>query len=31
MCTYYNDYMGYVTTNEEYQEQLYEGGHMLFS
>lgn len=30
ICTYCNDYMGYVTTNEEYQEQAYEGGHTLF-
>jgi neutral ceramidase len=30
MCTYANDYMGYVTTNEEYQEQCYEGGHTIF-
>lgn len=30
ICTYSNDYMGYVTTNEEYQEQCYEGGHTLF-
>jgi neutral ceramidase len=30
ICTYANDYMGYVTTNEEYQEQSYEGGHTIF-
>lgn len=30
ICTYCNDYMGYVTTNEEYQEQAYEGGHTIF-
>jgi neutral ceramidase len=30
ICTYANDYMGYVTTNEEYQEQCYEGGHTIF-
>ena len=30
ICTYCNDYMGYVTTNEEYQEQCYEGGHTIF-
>ncbi|MDZ4297160.1 MAG: neutral/alkaline non-lysosomal ceramidase N-terminal domain-containing protein [Moraxellaceae bacterium] len=30
ICTYCNDYMGYVTTNEEYQEQAYEGGHTMF-
>ena len=30
ICTYSNDYMGYVTTNEEYQEQCYEGGHTIF-
>ncbi|HRA91066.1 MAG TPA: neutral/alkaline non-lysosomal ceramidase N-terminal domain-containing protein, partial [Acinetobacter sp.] len=28
--SYCNDYMGYVTTFEEYQEQAYEGGHTLF-
>jgi len=27
---YSNDYAGYVTTNEEYQTQQYEGGHTLF-
>lgn len=30
MCTYCNDYMGYVTTREEYLEQTYEGGHTIF-
>lgn len=30
MCTYCNDYMGYVTTFEEYQEQAYEGGHTVY-
>lgn len=30
ICTYCNDYMGYVTTNEEYQEQAYEGGHTIY-
>ncbi len=30
ICTYCNDYMGYVTTYEEYQEQAYEGGHTVF-
>lgn len=30
ICTYCNEYMGYVTTNEEYQEQAYEGGHTIF-
>jgi neutral ceramidase len=30
ICTYSNDYMGYVTTNEEYQLQLYEGGATVF-
>ena len=30
LCSYSNDYMGYVTTFEEYQEQAYEGGHTLF-
>lgn len=30
ICTYCNDYMGYVTTHEEYQEQAYEGGHTVF-
>ncbi|QCF27189.1 neutral/alkaline non-lysosomal ceramidase N-terminal domain-containing protein [Hydrocarboniclastica marina] len=30
ICTYCNEYMGYVTTYEEYQEQAYEGGHTLY-
>src|SRR5690606_32289784 len=30
ISTYCNDYMGYVTTNEEYQQQAYEGGHTIF-
>ncbi|XID74489.1 neutral/alkaline non-lysosomal ceramidase N-terminal domain-containing protein [Alkanindiges sp. WGS2144] len=30
LCSYCNDYMGYITTYEEYQEQAYEGGHTLF-
>ncbi len=30
LCTYCNEYMGYVTTFEEYQEQAYEGGHTIF-
>jgi neutral ceramidase len=30
ICTYCNDYMGYVTTPQEYREQCYEGGHTLF-
>lgn len=30
ICTYANDYMGYVTTDEEYQAQGYEGGHTIF-
>lgn len=30
ICTYCNDYMGYVTTPEEYREQAYEGGHTVF-
>ncbi|MBX3027138.1 neutral/alkaline non-lysosomal ceramidase N-terminal domain-containing protein [bacterium] len=29
-CSYANDYMGYVTTYEEYQAQCYEGGHTIF-
>jgi neutral ceramidase len=28
--SYANDYMGYVTTPEEYGEQAYEGGHTIF-
>lgn len=30
ICTYCNDYMGYVTTREEYQLQRYEGGHTVY-
>ncbi|MGH8460717.1 MAG: neutral/alkaline non-lysosomal ceramidase N-terminal domain-containing protein [Stenotrophobium sp.] len=30
ICTYCNDYMGYVTTQQEYQEQAYEGGHTVY-
>ncbi|SFM13750.1 neutral/alkaline non-lysosomal ceramidase N-terminal domain-containing protein [Marinobacter zhejiangensis] len=30
LLTYCNDYMGYVTTREEYQRQRYEGGHTVF-
>lgn len=30
LLTYANDYMGYVTTPEEYDEQTYEGGHTIF-
>lgn len=30
LCTYCNDYMGYVTTHEEYEQQNYEGGHTIF-
>ncbi|OTG67314.1 neutral/alkaline non-lysosomal ceramidase N-terminal domain-containing protein [Acinetobacter silvestris] len=30
LCSYCNDYMGYITTFEEYQQQAYEGGHTLF-
>lgn len=30
LCTYCNDYMGYVTTFEEYQAQAYEGGHTIY-
>jgi neutral ceramidase len=30
ICTYCNDYMGYVTTHEEYQQQAYEGGHTIY-
>lgn len=29
-ASYCNDYMGYVTTFEEYQQQAYEGGHTLY-
>lgn len=28
--SYTNAYCGYITTNEEYQEQLYEGGHTVY-
>lgn len=30
LVSYCNDYMGYVTTFEEYQQQAYEGGHTIF-
>lgn len=30
LMSYCNDYMGYVTTREEYQQQCYEGGHTVF-
>jgi neutral ceramidase len=30
LCPYANSYSGYITTFEEYQEQLYEGGHTVF-
>lgn len=30
LAPYANAYAGYITTNEEYQEQMYEGGHTLF-
>ena len=30
LSPYANGYAGYITTNEEYQLQLYEGGHTLF-
>lgn len=30
LVSYCNDYMGYVTTFEEYQAQAYEGGHTIF-
>lgn len=30
ICSYSNEYMGYVTTNEEYQAQCYEGGHTIY-
>lgn len=30
LCSYCNDYMGYITTQEEYQNQRYEGGHTLY-
>lgn len=30
LCPYANSYSGYITTNEEYQAQMYEGGHTVF-
>lgn len=30
VLTYCNEYMGYVTTQEEYQVQCYEGGHTVY-
>ena len=30
LVSYCNDYMGYITTYEEYQQQNYEGGHTLY-
>ena len=30
VMTYCNDYMGYVTTHQEYEQQAYEGGHTIF-
>lgn len=30
LCPYANSYSGYITTYEEYQQQLYEGGHCVF-
>lgn len=30
IVTYCNDYMGYVTTHQEYEQQAYEGGHTIF-
>ena len=30
LVSYCNDYMGYITTNEEYQQQAYEGAHTLY-
>ena len=30
LCPYSNAYSGYITTYEEYQAQLYEGGHTVF-
>ncbi|MBP6660694.1 MAG: neutral/alkaline non-lysosomal ceramidase N-terminal domain-containing protein [Chitinophagales bacterium] len=30
LCPYANEYNGYITTNEEYQLQLYEAGHNVF-
>ncbi|MCT4581336.1 MAG: neutral/alkaline non-lysosomal ceramidase N-terminal domain-containing protein [Flavobacteriales bacterium] len=30
LSSYANSYMGYITTQEEYEVQLYEGGHTVF-
>ncbi len=30
LCPYANSYSGYLTTYEEYQAQMYEGGHTVF-
>ena len=30
LCPYSNSYSGYITTYEEYQAQMYEGGHTVF-
>jgi len=30
LCPYTNAYSGYITTNEEYQAQMYEAGHCVF-
>lgn len=30
LAPYANSYSGYITTNEEYQVQMYEGGHTVF-
>ncbi|MFN8286161.1 MAG: neutral/alkaline non-lysosomal ceramidase N-terminal domain-containing protein [Chitinophagales bacterium] len=30
LCPYANGYSGYITTYEEYQAQIYEGGHNVF-
>lgn len=30
LCPYANSYSGYITTYEEYQQQMYEGGHCVF-
>lgn len=30
LCPYANGYSGYITTHEEYEEQMYEGGHTVF-
>lgn len=30
LCPYANGYSGYITTYEEYQAQIYEGGHCVF-